>query len=171
MEIRIKMLKLLTPHSLYLLTRGLRQRVGNLMLHGCHHANKFPSFVRNYRAILLAFMTQVNNAHEICSVTQLKSKLQGLFAESAAHYTDLALSMTFHANSMVADIQTYPTYLQNSSFADRLNHNEFLYSKLRAKMTAVNPNVLIQAASEHKRHLNSRRIFPHTSNRQFKLPT
>ena len=33
-------------------------------------------------AILLAFMTQVDNAHGICSVTQLKSKLQGLFAES-----------------------------------------------------------------------------------------
>ena len=74
-------------------------------------------------------------------------------------------------NSMVADIQMYHTYLQNSSFADHLNHNECLYSKLRAKMTGVNPNVLIQAASEHKRHLNSRRIFPHTSNRQFKLPT
>ena len=111
-------------------------------------------------AILLAFMTQVDNAHEICSVTRLKSKLQGLFAESAVHYTDLALSMTFHANSMVADIQTYHTYLQNSSFADHLNHNEFLYSKLRAKMTAVNPNVLIQAASEHQRHLDSREDFP-----------
>ena len=83
-------------------------------------------------------MTRVDNAQEICSVTHLKSKLQGLFAESAVHYTDLALSMTFLANRMVAEIQTYHTYLQNSSFADHLNHNEFLYCKLRAKMTAVN---------------------------------
>ena len=58
-------------------------------------------------AILLAFMTQVDNAHEICYVTWLKSKLQGLFTESVVHYTDLA----FHANSMVADIQTYHTHL------------------------------------------------------------
>ena len=40
-----------------------------------------------------------------------------------------------------------------------MNHNEFLYSKLRAKMTAVNPNVLIQATSEHQRHLDSKEDF------------
>ena len=68
--------------------------------------------------------------------------------------------MTFHANSVVADIQTYHTYLQNASFADHLNHNEFLYTKLRAKMTAINTNVLIQAASELQRHLDSMEDFP-----------
>ena len=69
-------------------------------------------------------MTSVDNAQEIYSVTQLKSKLHGLFAESSVRYTNLALSMTFHATSMVADIQTFQTHLQNSSFADQLNHNE-----------------------------------------------
>ena len=68
-------------------------------------------------------------------------------------------------NSMVADIQMYHTYLQNSSFADHLNHDEFLHSKVRAKMTVVNPNVHIQAASEHQRHINSRGIFQHMSSR------
>ena len=111
-------------------------------------------------AILLSFMTKFDTTSDVTDVADLKSKLQGLFAESAVHYTDLALNMNFSANSMVANIQTFHTYLQNSSFSANLDHNEFLYSKLRAKMTAVNPNILIQAASEYQRNLDSTADFP-----------
>ena len=96
---------------------------------------------------------------KVHNLNDLKARLQSLFAESAVHFTDLALEMKFTAKNMVADIQTFQTYMLNLSFASNLDHNEFLYAKLRAKMTSVSPNILIQIMSERQLNLDNTATF------------
>ena len=96
---------------------------------------------------------------KVHNLNDLKARLQSLFAERAVHFTDLALEMKFTAKNMVANIQTFQTYMLNLSFASNLDHNEFLYAKLRAKMTSVIPNILIQIMSAHQLNLDNTATF------------
>lgn len=88
------------------------------------------------------------------SIAVLKQRLQELFADSAVHYTDKAFDMKFTSKNLVSDIQMFKTYVQNSSFASTLDQNEFVYGKLRSKMTAARTNILMLAASEFQMHLD-----------------
>ena len=95
-----------------------------------------------------AYMIKSRQSHEVFTVSEMKSQLQSLFAESAVQFTDKALDMKFSSWSLVADIQKFKTYVLNSSLGSTADHNEFLYSKLRSKMNAVRANILMHAASE-----------------------
>ena len=87
-------------------------------------------------------------------MSELKVQLHSLFADSAVQFTDRALEMRFTAKTLVADIKRFQTYVLNSSLGSNVDQNEFLYQKLRQKITAVRPDILMHAASEFQLHLD-----------------
>ena len=104
--------------------------------------------------MLAAYMLHIKHLDDPACMSDLKVQLQALFADSAVQFTDKALEMKFSAKSLVADIKSFQTYIRNSSLASSVDQNEFVYTKLRQKMTAVRANILMHAASEYQLQLD-----------------
>lgn len=93
------------------------------------------------------------------SVAELKTQLRSLFADSAELFTEKAMEMRFSAKRLVDDIATFGVYIQNSSFAQTADANEYIYGKLRAKLIEVKPDLLIIANAEKNLRLDSEASF------------
>ena len=92
-------------------------------------------------------------------MSELKNQLQGLFANSSEQFADKAMEMIFSAKTVLEDIANFGVYIRNSSFANTANGNEYIYSKLRAKLTAVRSDMLIIASAELNLKLDSTASF------------
>ena len=84
-----------------------------------------------------------------CEMPLLRKRIFALFPNAEAILTRKLNSMTFRVKHLSQDLMTFRHYARHSSFAQMLDHNEFLYTLVRNKLHAVRSNCLIAVQSEY----------------------
>jgi hypothetical protein len=104
------------------------------------------------------------------SLDQLRTKLINLFPEAKVKFVLVELDMRVNASKLVQSLHEFKSYILNSSMANNVDGNKYIYCKLRDKMKEAVPNILIRAATECQLQLDETVSFTAYVDKAIQIP-